>query len=108
MNALTLITAAALGLAVASAHAEAPTGNELYAKCTSKQVDDLTSCLGYMRGVADASPEICPGDSVTAGQLRLVFIRRSESDPRFLPYGQFAAIFEALRGAFPCHAGISK
>lgn len=99
-----------------AAAAEIPTGTELYLDCTGAAGGEagftlMNTCQNYLLGVIDGAKQagartgnsiICTTGAIMAGQLRLIYIRWAESNPRYLNYQQADAAMMSLMGAFPC------
>ena len=117
--------AAAFLLAGAAFAATDKTTQDLYYECSDKNPANEIACVRYLDGVAstmmfsasllselkDASPQaqrtryilgLCPGSTITAGQMRQVFINWAKRNPKSWQQIEFAGAFAALREAWPC------
>ena len=92
-------------IAVSSvANAAYYSGNELYAKLTSKETSDRIMGLGYIAGVHDVMEgnAICAPQGVTLGQLGDVVLKKLRSIPEHRHNSADSLVFVALTEAFPC------
>lgn len=71
----------------------------------------MNTCQHYLLGVVDGANQagartgkslICATGTIMAGQLRLIYIRWAESNPRYLNYQQSDAAMMSLMAAYPC------
>lgn len=96
MRQATIAAALALALSAPAAHA-GPSGNTALDHCTG----DLAGrawCLGYVAGVVNASPLICPPPGTTSAQSRDIVVKALQEVPavRHMPAH---VLIEAALGA---------
>ena len=101
---------------LASADANALTGNELLADCAGASAG-TTYCLGYILGVHDGFTAgvafqaehqheekqlYCLPGRIPAGQLEKIFLKWAEDHPERLHEDSVILLLNAWREAFPC------
>jgi|HubBroStandDraft_4_1064222.scaffolds.fasta_scaffold1145641_1 hypothetical protein len=109
----TIIAAAAAALIVTPALADKRTGYQLYTDCSADE--GSAYCAIYLLGVSDgmqaaheafvatgSTPRLCGDDGTFAGQLRLIFLRWAEQNPKELSRPQYQSAALAMVQAFPC------
>lgn len=106
MTKLLRAAAAALSFSVATNAAaqglHAPQGNELYVDCAQSMPTCSTYLLGVWDGLVEAGYPLCASGTVTAGQLRLVFLKFARDNPAVLAQSEGDTAFAAIALAFPC------
>jgi len=91
----------------AMAQAEFWTGNRLYEKMSSTEVNDRIQALGYVMGVYDVAVHalFCPPGSennITAGQVRDMASNWLGNNPHRRNESAEKLIVEAFKQAWPC------
>ena len=119
MKAKLLATVAIALLAlVQPAGAAPPDGSALYLDCASDAFSQQAHCVGYLLGLWDgittmgqikeaslrADYAFCSKGVVKAEQLRLVYLRWAQANPKFLGYDRGTVALASLYDAFPCAA----
>jgi len=110
MRKLLLVAALLTGVAIITpAHAAPLDGNGLNQWCTER--DTVMACRGYLLGEWDSMTNFadyaktaffCPAGTVTAEQLRMVFINATQTNPAALSLPAPTFVFGAYSRAFPC------
>lgn len=78
---VTLVVSAFLIAGATSAEATSPTGDKLYDDCRSKNDFKEGFCLGFIEGVIETSPLICPPNGATLGQSQDIVVRFLKESP---------------------------
>lgn len=90
-------------------------GNDLFRTCEPRRRS--ATCAAYVLGVSDTfttvaseagplKPRICLSKDMTGGQLADVVYNYLRDHPQTRHLGAAGLVFEALRTAFPCRAGL--
>lgn len=58
--------------------------------------------MGYVMGVADADPNICPNPQASVAQFMIIVDRYMQSHQELLNKSAAVSVSAALRAAFPC------
>lgn len=89
-------------------------GNDLHKMCTSKNVRDRDTCLGYTMGVSDAMDGLqatgksyfghraCATKAMQDTKVRAIVVDYLKKNPKRRQYGAANLVAEALAKAFPC------
>src|SRR5215216_3595674 len=108
-----------LSIVSASAHAQTPTGNDIYRACRDVlDAESLTnlSGQGQCAGIVSATvyflalhlrnePKVCPPQGATNEQAIRVVVRYMEANPSKLGIPIYVLAIDALRSAWPCSTG---
>jgi hypothetical protein len=91
-------------LFTAQAHAEFYTGNEILEACKSENYFNRGLCAGYVAGAFDVMQGVshCAPASVTAGQVRDVFIKALEAAPELRHQTADRLAHRVFKSLWPC------
>lgn len=101
-----LLATQASGIAEAQATVPDPDlGSDLFAYCTSADLQWQSMCMGYIRGAArvwTGTRAVCAPARVTAGQLQDIVTQGLKDHPEDRKNDSGLLILKYLSGAFPC------
>lgn len=107
-----LVLAALLLVVTGGAHANILDGYELRARCESRRLDFVNTCLGYLSGIADsddAAPSwrlaksmFCIPRGVTANELRGTLLSYLRQHPEEEDLNAAILVGNAFISTYPC------